>query len=118
MFNVFIHIIRVFLNTDNVDGLSITQEVFQAIANLKQERKVFNGKKVALAPDILFYKYMALYRSLTYKISLFPITLCTVYFTVLTSEVVYMMVSEKLIVIQLQPLTSKETQLSALQFVR
>ena len=51
------------------------------------------------------------------KVSLWPITLCTVYFTDFTSRLLYRMVSEKSIMTQLQLLYYKKTQLSALQFV-
>ena len=52
------------------------------------------------------------------NVLLWPITLYTVYFTALTSLVLDMMVSEKTIMPKLQLLTSNETQLNALKFVR
>ena len=71
---------------------------------------------VMLSPDILFDNYLALSSSLPDNVSLWPITLFNVFFTVLISEVVYIMVSETLIMPQLQLLTSKEAQLNTLQF--
>ena len=71
-----------------------------------------------ITPDILFDKYLALSICLPDNVYLCPITLYTVYFTSLTSEVVKRMVSEKFIMPQLQLLTYKETQFNAIQFVR
>ena len=110
MFDIFIHIIRKFyVGTDNVDDSRIAQEACQAIINLKQEWKGVNGKTFMLTPYILFEKYLALSSCLLDNFYLWTFTLCTVYFTALTLEVVDRMVSEKIIMRQLQLLTYKET---------
>ena len=119
MLDLFIHIIRKnYVGTDNVDYSRSTQKVCQAIKNLRQEWIGVNGKTVTLTPYIVFDKYMALSICLPDNVSLWTITLCAAYFTSLTSEVVDRMVSEKCIMPQLQILTSKETQLNALKFVK
>ena len=110
MFDVFILIIRNFyVGTDIVDNSRSTQEVCQEIINLEQEWKGVNGKTFMLTPYILFEKYLALSSCLLDNFSLCTVTLCTVYFTALTLEVVDRMVSEKIIMRQLQLLTYKET---------
>ena len=95
MLDVFINIIRkLYVGTNNIDDSRSTQEVCQTISNLKQEWKGVNGKTVALTLDVFFDKYLALSICLPYNLSLWPINLCTVYFTNITSEVLYRMVSE------------------------
>ena len=82
MIDVFINIIRNYcVGTDNFDDSRSTQGVCQAITNLKQECKLVNGKTVILASDILFDKYLGSSSCLPDNVSLWPITLSTVYFT-------------------------------------
>ena len=88
------------------------------LKKLKQEWKGFNGKTVYLTPDILLEKYLVLAICLPDRVYFWTITLCNFYFTARTSEVLDKMVSDKFLMPQLQLLTSKETQLNALQFVR
>ena len=92
--------------------------MFQSIKNLNQEWKELNRNTVTLTQDIFIDKYLVLPSCLIDNLSLWPITLCTVYFNALTSEVGYQMVSEQFIIPQLQLLTSKETKLNPLQLFR
>ena len=71
-----------------------------------------------LIPYISFEKYLDLSSSVTDNVSLWPINICTIYFTTLVSESLDSMVSENFIMPKLQLLTFKETHLNALQFVR
>ena len=85
---------------------------------IKKEWKGVNVKTVTITPDILFDTYLALSSCLPDNVSLWTTNLCDIYFTALISEVVDMLVSEKFIIPKLQLLTSKETQLNAIQSVR
>ena len=73
----------------------------------RQELNGFNGNTITLTPDIVFDNSLALFNILPYIASLWPITLCTAYFTALTPDVVHRILADNFIMPQLQLLVSK-----------
>ena len=117
--DIFMHLCMMdYVGEATVDPSLNVQEVCRKISSLKLNY-IHNNKQVTDTPDELFNKFSSLSVNLPNDAKTWPIQLCSVYLSALSSEISEEMTSDPTFNIpDLTTLTTKSSQLDALRSVR